>query len=195
MKVSVFAGEPGNIKLTTPEDFARAEAIQSDALGDVRTGSGLDVHAFGPGDHVTLGGIRIPHNQALTGHSDADVALHALTDAILGALADGDIGAHFPPSDAAMARRFVRPLSGLCRWTGANPRVAASHISISLSCAKRHVSANIATQCAQTSRACRHWYRTSGCEGDNERETRLHWPRRRHSGLRDGDRSSAMELV
>ncbi|MGB8897106.1 MAG: bifunctional 2-C-methyl-D-erythritol 4-phosphate cytidylyltransferase/2-C-methyl-D-erythritol 2,4-cyclodiphosphate synthase [Pseudolabrys sp.] len=99
MKVNVFMGEPGNVKLTTPEDFARAEAIQSAILGDVRTGSGLDVHAFGPGDHVTLGGVRIPYGQALTGHSDADVALHALTDAILGALADGDIGAHFPPSD------------------------------------------------------------------------------------------------
>jgi 2-C-methyl-D-erythritol 4-phosphate cytidylyltransferase/2-C-methyl-D-erythritol 2,4-cyclodiphosphate synthase len=99
MKVSVFAGEPGNIKFTTPEDFARAEAIQFSAVSDVRTGSGLDVHAFGPGDHVTLGGVRIPHAQALTGHSDADVALHALTDAILGALAEDDIGAHFPPSD------------------------------------------------------------------------------------------------
>jgi 2-C-methyl-D-erythritol 4-phosphate cytidylyltransferase / 2-C-methyl-D-erythritol 2,4-cyclodiphosphate synthase len=99
MQVNVFMGEPGNVKLTTPEDFARVEAIQSAALGDVRTGSGLDVHAFGPGDHVTLGGVRIPHGQALTGHSDADVALHALTDAVLGALADGDIGAHFPPSD------------------------------------------------------------------------------------------------
>ena len=111
MKVSVFTGEAGNIKLTTPEDFARAEAIQSAALGDVRTGSGLDVHAFGPGDHVTLGGIRIPHSHALTGHSDADVALHALTDAILGALADGDIGAHFPPSDpqwrGASSDRFL----------------------------------------------------------------------------------------
>ena len=111
IKVSVFAGEPGNIKFTTPEDFARAEAIQSAGLGDVRTGSGLDVHAFGPGDHVTLGGIRIPHVQALTGHSDADVALHALTDAILGALADGDIGAHFPPSDpqwrGASSDRFL----------------------------------------------------------------------------------------
>ena len=111
MKVSVFAGEPGNIKLTTPEDFARAEAMQSAVLGDVRTGSGLDVHAFGPGDHVILGGIRIPHGKALTGHSDADVALHALTDAILGALADGDIGAHFPPSDpqwrGASSDRFL----------------------------------------------------------------------------------------
>jgi 2-C-methyl-D-erythritol 4-phosphate cytidylyltransferase/2-C-methyl-D-erythritol 2,4-cyclodiphosphate synthase len=99
-KVTVFAGEPGNIKITGAEDFARAEAMEVANLGDVRTGNGFDVHAFGPGDHVMLGGVRIPHTQALTGHSDADVALHALTDAILGALADGDIGAHFPPSDA-----------------------------------------------------------------------------------------------
>jgi 2-C-methyl-D-erythritol 4-phosphate cytidylyltransferase / 2-C-methyl-D-erythritol 2,4-cyclodiphosphate synthase len=111
LAVSVFAGEPGNMKLTTPEDFARAEATQSAALGDVRTGSGLDVHAFGPGDHVMLGGVRIRHSHALTGHSDADVALHALTDAILGALADGDIGVHFPPSDpqwrGASSDRFL----------------------------------------------------------------------------------------
>jgi 2-C-methyl-D-erythritol 4-phosphate cytidylyltransferase / 2-C-methyl-D-erythritol 2,4-cyclodiphosphate synthase len=111
MKVSVFPGEPGNTKFTTAEDFVRAEAIQAAALADVRIGSGLDVHAFGPGDHVTLGGIRIPHSHALTGHSDADVALHALTDAILGALADGDIGAHFPPSDpqwrGASSDRFL----------------------------------------------------------------------------------------
>jgi 2-C-methyl-D-erythritol 4-phosphate cytidylyltransferase/2-C-methyl-D-erythritol 2,4-cyclodiphosphate synthase len=100
MKVAVFAGEAGNIKITNPEDFARAEAMQFAALGDVRTGTGIDVHAFGPGDHVTIGGIRIPHDRALTGHSDADVGLHALVDAILGALADGDIGSHFPPSDA-----------------------------------------------------------------------------------------------
>jgi 2-C-methyl-D-erythritol 4-phosphate cytidylyltransferase/2-C-methyl-D-erythritol 2,4-cyclodiphosphate synthase len=115
MKVAVFAGEPGNIKITNTEDFARAEAMQFATLGDVRTGTGIDVHAFGQstdfGDHVTLGGIRIPHTQALTGHSDADVALHALTDAILGALAEGDIGAHFPPSDpqwrGASSDRFL----------------------------------------------------------------------------------------
>ncbi|HEY6831015.1 MAG TPA: bifunctional 2-C-methyl-D-erythritol 4-phosphate cytidylyltransferase/2-C-methyl-D-erythritol 2,4-cyclodiphosphate synthase [Pseudolabrys sp.] len=99
MKVAVFEGEPGNIKITTPDDFARAEAAQLAALGDVRIGQGVDVHAFAPGDHVTIGGLRIAHTQALTGHSDADVALHALVDAILGALADGDIGSHFPPSD------------------------------------------------------------------------------------------------
>lgn len=99
MKVSVFAGEPGNIKITNAEDFARSEAALLAELGDIRTGTGIDVHAFAPGDHVTLGGLRIAHDRGLTGHSDADVALHALTDAILGALAEGDIGAHFPPSD------------------------------------------------------------------------------------------------
>jgi 2-C-methyl-D-erythritol 4-phosphate cytidylyltransferase/2-C-methyl-D-erythritol 2,4-cyclodiphosphate synthase len=111
MRVSVFPGEPGNIKITEPEDFTRAEAIQISALGDVRTGTGIDVHAFGPGDHVMLGGLRIAHERALLGHSDADVVLHALTDAILGALAEGDIGTHFPPSDpqwrGASSDRFL----------------------------------------------------------------------------------------
>jgi 2-C-methyl-D-erythritol 4-phosphate cytidylyltransferase / 2-C-methyl-D-erythritol 2,4-cyclodiphosphate synthase len=97
--VSVFDGEQANVKLTTAEDFIRAEAARSTALSDVRTGSGYDVHTFGDGDHVMLGGVRIPHTHGVVGHSDADVALHALTDAILGALADGDIGQHFPPSD------------------------------------------------------------------------------------------------
>ncbi len=99
MQVAVFDGEPGNIKVTHAEDFMRAEAIEAAQLGDIRTGTGIDVHTFGPGDHVIIGGVRIPHTHALTGHSDADVGLHALVDAILGALADGDIGSHFPPSD------------------------------------------------------------------------------------------------
>ena len=99
LPVTVFAGEAGNMKLTGAEDFARAEAAQLNALGDVRTGNGFDVHAFAEGDHVWLAGIRIPHTHGLLGHSDADAPLHALVDAILGALADGDIGQHFPPSD------------------------------------------------------------------------------------------------
>jgi len=111
MTVAVFPGELGNSKITDPEDFARAEAMAAAACGDVRTGTGIDVHAFGPGDHVMLGGVRIAHPQALSGHSDADVVLHAATDAILGALADGDIGAHFPPSDprwrGASSDRFL----------------------------------------------------------------------------------------
>ena len=110
--VSTFEGESGNIKLTTPEDFMRAETMLHDRLTDIRTGMGFDVHSFGPGDHVTLGGVRIPHDRGLSGHSDADVVLHATVDAILGALADGDIGAHFPPSDpqwkGATSDRFLK---------------------------------------------------------------------------------------
>jgi 2-C-methyl-D-erythritol 4-phosphate cytidylyltransferase/2-C-methyl-D-erythritol 2,4-cyclodiphosphate synthase len=98
--VTVFSGEPGNVKLTTADDFTRAEILGLAALGDIRTGTGYDVHAFGNGDHVTLGGVKIPHSRGLSGHSDADAALHALVDAVLGALAEGDIGVHFPPSDA-----------------------------------------------------------------------------------------------
>jgi 2-C-methyl-D-erythritol 4-phosphate cytidylyltransferase / 2-C-methyl-D-erythritol 2,4-cyclodiphosphate synthase len=98
-RVSVFEGESGNVKVTTSEDFSRAELAQLAALADIRIGSGFDVHAFAEGDHVMLGGVSIPHARGVTGHSDADVALHALVDAILGALADGDIGSHFPPSD------------------------------------------------------------------------------------------------
>jgi 2-C-methyl-D-erythritol 4-phosphate cytidylyltransferase/2-C-methyl-D-erythritol 2,4-cyclodiphosphate synthase len=98
IKVATFAGETGNIKLTTPEDFLRAESPLSE-LGDVRTGFGTDVHQFADGDHIWLGGVKIPHSQGVTGHSDADVVLHSLVDAILGALSDGDIGVHFPPSD------------------------------------------------------------------------------------------------
>lgn len=97
--ITTFEGDIANMKITNDDDFVRAEAMRMSALGDVRIGTGVDVHAFAPGDHVTLGGVRIPHSHALSGHSDADVILHAIVDAILGALADGDIGAHFPPSD------------------------------------------------------------------------------------------------
>lgn len=102
-RVALFEGEARNVKLTTPDQFdeeaIRRAGLEFLARGDVRTGSGFDVHAFADGDHVTLGGIKVPHPFGLSGHSDADVVLHALTDAILGALGDGDIGAHFPPSD------------------------------------------------------------------------------------------------
>jgi 2-C-methyl-D-erythritol 4-phosphate cytidylyltransferase / 2-C-methyl-D-erythritol 2,4-cyclodiphosphate synthase len=99
-QVFVFEGEPENSKITTAEDFRRAEARLMAALPDIRMGQGYDVHAFTGGDHVWLGGVKIPHDKALSGHSDADVVLHAITDAILGAIGDGDIGAHFPPSQA-----------------------------------------------------------------------------------------------
>jgi len=142
MTVTVFEGEPGNIKLTTPEDFLRAESQQFAALGDVRIGSGLDVHAFGPGDHVTLGGIRIAHDKALTGHSDADVALHAITDAVLGAIADGDIGTHFPPSNpqwrGASSDQFLAFAVERVRARGG--RIA--HLDLTIVCEAPRISAH-----------------------------------------------------
>ena len=98
-KVSIVDGDEGNFKITRPEDFQKATNLMMMQLADVRVGSGYDVHRFDTGDHVWLGGVKIPHTQTLKGHSDADVALHALTDAILAAISEGDIGTHFPPSD------------------------------------------------------------------------------------------------
>ena len=98
--VFVFEGEGENEKITTNSDFDRAEVRLQSALLDIRIGQGYDVHAFAEGDHVWLGGLKVPHLKTLSGHSDADVVLHAITDAILGAIGDGDIGAHFPPSQA-----------------------------------------------------------------------------------------------
>lgn len=99
--VRVFAGDPANVKLTYAPDFAAAERLMTGkvTMNDVRIGQGYDVHAFCPGDHVWLGGVKIAHDHGVLAHSDGDVVLHALTDALLGAMADGDIGSHFPPSD------------------------------------------------------------------------------------------------
>lgn len=99
MSVAITAGAEDNFKITTAEDFARAERILRSDM-DIRTGNGFDVHRLGDGDFVTLCGVEIPHSGALIGHSDADVAMHAITDAIFGALAEGDIGQWFPPSEA-----------------------------------------------------------------------------------------------
>lgn len=102
LTVRLVQGSEENFKVTEPQDFARAERQLLISRGDIRTGQGFDVHAFSdePGRKLTIGGLVIPHDRGLAGHSDADVALHALTDAILGALGAGDIGQHFPPSDA-----------------------------------------------------------------------------------------------
>jgi 2-C-methyl-D-erythritol 4-phosphate cytidylyltransferase/2-C-methyl-D-erythritol 2,4-cyclodiphosphate synthase len=139
-RVSVFAGEIGNVKLTTNDDFARAEALRSASLADVRIGNGFDVHAFADGDHVMLGGVRIAHSRGVTGHSDADVALHALVDAILGALAEGDIGTHFPPSDpqwrGASSDRF---LSFACERVRAREGLIA-HLDVTVVCEAPRVS-------------------------------------------------------
>jgi 2-C-methyl-D-erythritol 4-phosphate cytidylyltransferase/2-C-methyl-D-erythritol 2,4-cyclodiphosphate synthase len=137
--VFVFPGDAANLKLTTSEDFLRAETRMLNDLPDVRTGQGFDVHAFGEGDHVWLGGVQVPHDHGLVGHSDADVLLHAITDAVLGAIADGDIGAHFPPSDpqwrGAASDRFLR--HAVARVAARGGRVA--HIDATLICERPKV--------------------------------------------------------
>lgn len=100
LPVTMFEGDAANVKLTTADDLAAAaRRVESARTWETRTGTGFDVHALGAGDHVVVNGLKIAHDQGLIGHSDADVGLHALTDALLGALADGDIGKHFPPSE------------------------------------------------------------------------------------------------
>ncbi len=118
----VFEGDPGNVKVTTMADLSAAEARLIGGASETRVGQGFDVHAFAPGDHVWLCGVRVPHTEALGGHSDADVALHALADAIYGALAEGDIGAHFPPTDpqwkGAASHVFLAHAAGRVRARG-----------------------------------------------------------------------------
>jgi 2-C-methyl-D-erythritol 4-phosphate cytidylyltransferase / 2-C-methyl-D-erythritol 2,4-cyclodiphosphate synthase len=112
LRVAVTAGDERAFKVTEPGDFAKAEAMVSPALSS-RSAAGFDVHRFGPGDHVWLCGIAVPHSHGLIGHSDADAGLHALTDALLGTIAAGDIGDHFPPSEA--------------RWKGASSDIFLAH--------------------------------------------------------------------
>jgi 2-C-methyl-D-erythritol 4-phosphate cytidylyltransferase / 2-C-methyl-D-erythritol 2,4-cyclodiphosphate synthase len=111
-RIGGFTGEPDAFKLTINADIRRAEQIVEQML-ESRSATGYDVHAFGQGDHVWLGGVQIPHENGLVGHSDADPVLHALTDAVLGCLGDGDIGTHFPPSDP--------------QWKGAASRIFLAH--------------------------------------------------------------------
>jgi 2-C-methyl-D-erythritol 4-phosphate cytidylyltransferase/2-C-methyl-D-erythritol 2,4-cyclodiphosphate synthase len=114
--VAIVDGHEDNLKITHPNDFARAERIMENQM-DIRIGTGFDVHRFGPGTHCMLCGVAVPHERGLEGHSDADVGMHALTDAIYGALAEGDIGRHFPPSDpqwkGAESHVFLRHAVGL----------------------------------------------------------------------------------
>ncbi|NWG53324.1 MAG: bifunctional 2-C-methyl-D-erythritol 4-phosphate cytidylyltransferase/2-C-methyl-D-erythritol 2,4-cyclodiphosphate synthase [Hydrogenophilaceae bacterium] len=111
-RAALIAGDHRLMKLTYPEDFAAMEAMLAGAFVSV-TGSGFDAHRFGDGDSVTLCGVRIAHERGMVGHSDADVAWHAITDALLGAIGAGDIGAHFPPSDP--------------RWRGASSEIFLTH--------------------------------------------------------------------
>lgn len=134
LTIRVVPGDPALFKITHPQDFARAQEVLVPDLQDIRVGQGFDVHAFEPGDKVTLCGVDIAHTQKLKGHSDADVGLHALTDAILGAIAAGDIGDHFPPSEeqwaGAASHRFLEFAAQLVRDRGG----VIAHVDVTLIC-------------------------------------------------------------
>lgn len=136
LDVLIVEGEETNVKLTYPSDFARAEAILRGEAMDVRLGNGYDVHAFCEGDHVWLCGVKVPHGRGLLGHSDADVGMHALTDAIYGALALGDIGRHFPPSDP--------------QWKGSASRIFLAHaIGLAAAAGYRLANCDVTLVCEQ----------------------------------------------
>jgi 2-C-methyl-D-erythritol 4-phosphate cytidylyltransferase/2-C-methyl-D-erythritol 2,4-cyclodiphosphate synthase len=111
--ITTVTGEEANSKITTEDDFRHAARLLRGTMEEFRTGQGFDAHRFATGDHIWLCGVKIAHDAALEGHSDADAGLHALTDAILGALAAGDIGRHFPPTEE--------------RWRGASSSLFLSH--------------------------------------------------------------------
>jgi 2-C-methyl-D-erythritol 4-phosphate cytidylyltransferase/2-C-methyl-D-erythritol 2,4-cyclodiphosphate synthase len=130
IRASLVGGSPFNIKVTRPEDLGVAAGILKMAAGELkksesnqmRVGQGMDVHAFGEGDHVVLGGVRIAHSQGVVAHSDGDVVIHALCDALLGAMGDGDIGQHFPDTDpryrGADSRVFLRVVAQRMKAAG-----------------------------------------------------------------------------
>lgn len=157
--VRLIDGAPENLKLTTPADFAFAETWARGAEGAAaspvpRIGHGYDVHKFGENadgssDHVMLCGVAVPHETGLLGHSDADVGLHALTDAVLGAVADGDIGAHFPPSEAvwrgASSDRFLAHAVGLVGARGGR----LTHLDVTLICERPKIRPHVAAMRAR----------------------------------------------
>ena len=128
----IVDGSEDNLKVTTAEDLAAAERLLAARQGDVRVGQGFDVHPFVPGDYLWICGVRVPHDMSLAGHSDADVGLHALTDAVLGAIGAGDIGMHFPPSEprwrGAPSDQFLSHTADLVRARGG--AVAAVDVTI-----------------------------------------------------------------
>jgi 2-C-methyl-D-erythritol 4-phosphate cytidylyltransferase/2-C-methyl-D-erythritol 2,4-cyclodiphosphate synthase len=139
LKIAAVTGEETNMKITTPDDFALADKLLGGG-GEFRTGMGFDAHRFAPGDHVWLCGVKIAHDHGLEGHSDADAGLHALTDALLGAISAGDIGQHFPPTDArwkgASSDRFLQHALSLAREAGAS----VVHCDVTLICERPRIS-------------------------------------------------------
>src|SRR6185312_14180277 len=129
-----------NLKITSAADLAAAERLLAARLGDVRIGQGFDVHPYGPGDHIWVCGVAIPHEVGAVGHSDADVGLHAITDAVLGAIGAGDIGMHFPPSNprwkGASSDQFLRFAADLVRGKGG----VISAVDVTIICERPRIS-------------------------------------------------------
>ena len=150
LAVVLVPGSEDNIKITGPEDLGRVERILSRSMV-TRVGLGFDVHRFGPGDRVVIGGLSIPHDRGLTGHSDADVALHALTDALLGAIGAEDIGSHFPPGDprwrGADSAIFLRHAVDLVLSRGA----AVEHLDLTIICESPRIGPHRAAMLARIS--------------------------------------------
>lgn len=155
LNVSIVEGEERNLKLTHKVDFSRAiNILRDEATMDIRVGNGFDVHRFGPGDHVTLCGIRVSHDRGLQGHSDADVGLHTLSDAIYGALAEGDIGQHFPPSDpqwkGAESDIFLRHAVELSAQKG----FRVNHLDCTLICEEPKIGPHASAMRARVAEIC-----------------------------------------
>ena len=155
LTIAMTPGSHRNIKITHAEDFARAERLLGGEKPlETRTGTGFDVHPFEPGDFVTLGGVRILHNRRLQGHSDADAALHALTDALYGALGEGDIGTHFPPSDpqwkGADSARFLRHAVDLVGGRGG--RIV--NLDLTIVCEKPKIAPHVQEMRAKIAEIC-----------------------------------------
>ena len=153
LAVAIVEGHEDLLKITRPGDLERAERIMGTPSGgvmDVRTGNGFDVHRFGPGSAVTLCGVAVPHDRGLEGHSDADVGWHALCDAIYGALAAGDIGRHFPPSEArwkgAASEVFLRHAAGLATEGGWR----VTHLDLTLICERPKITPHAPAMIART---------------------------------------------
>ena len=145
LAVALVPGDEEAVKITTSDDLAQARR----SLAETRIGTGFDVHRLGPGDHVWLCGVRLPHDRGLIGHSDADVGLHALTDAVLGAIGAGDIGQHFPPTDpqwrGAASFRFLEHAAGLVRSRAG--RIV--NVDVTLICERPKVGPHREAMCAR----------------------------------------------
>ena len=188
LPVFVFDGDVDNLKVTTMQDLAKAEARLKARTNEVRVGQGFDVHAFAEGDGLWLCGVFLPHTHKLKGHSDADVALHAIADAIYGALGDGDIGQHFPPSDPqwkdAASSIFLKHAVERVRMRG-RPRPYRRHANLR-SAKNRPLSRGDA---GQNRRARRRLAEPHGGQGDNVGEARFYGAQGRHCvpRARDGE--------